>query len=195
MLSIGGPSIEFTLELNRCTPRCGWTYTIPPLFLKKQRSVLVESLGLWDASLIRVDLLSKARVDLCRGVANEIFALGIQYRGCLWSDLRSSVVLYGASNRCTGSTTDHTSDVLYGFVGVALAWQLLFFAIARQPVRLRPVIPFAVLEKLSFGIGVMVIYRQGRLDHSDLYFGGIDLALAVLFMLAWWRLAPESTPG
>jgi len=78
---------------------------------------------------------------------------------------------------------------------VTLAWQLLFFAIARQPVRLRPVIPFAVLEKLSFGIGVMVIYRQGRLDHSDLYFGGIDLALAVLFMLAWWRLAPESTPG
>ena len=83
----------------------------------------------------------------------------------------------------------------YGFVGVTLAWQLLFFAIARQPVRLRPVIPFAVLEKLSFGIGAMVIYRQGRLDHSDLYFGGIDLALAVLFMLAWWRLAPESTPG
>ena len=83
----------------------------------------------------------------------------------------------------------------YGFVGVTLAWQLLFFAIARQPVRLRPVIPFAVLEKLSFGIGAMVIYRQGRLDHSDLSFGGIDLALAVLFMLAWWRLAPESTPG
>lgn len=41
----------------------------------------------------------------------------------------------------------------------------------------------------------MVIYRQGGLDHGDLYFGGIDLALAVLFMLAWWRLATESTPG
>jgi hypothetical protein len=37
----------------------------------------------------------------------------------------------------------------YGFVGVTLAWQLLFFAIAYQPVRLRPVIPFAVIEKLS----------------------------------------------
>src|SRR6478752_7660473 len=51
----------------------------------------------------------------------------------------------------------------YGFVGVTLAWQLLFFAIAYQPVRLRPVIPFAVLEKLSFGIGAMVLYRRGRL--------------------------------
>jgi hypothetical protein len=83
----------------------------------------------------------------------------------------------------------------YGFVGVALAWQLLFFAIVYQPVRLRPVIPFAVLEKLSFGIGAMVLYRRGRLDHSDLYFGGIDLALAVLFMVVWRRLAREGTPG
>lgn len=83
----------------------------------------------------------------------------------------------------------------YGFAGVTLAWQLLFFAIAYQPARLRPVIPFAVLEKLSFGIGAMVLYRQGRLDPSDLYFGGIDLALAMLFLLAWWRLAREGTAG
>ena len=76
----------------------------------------------------------------------------------------------------------------YGFVGVTLAWQLLYFVIARQPVRLRPVIPFAVLEKLSFGIGAMVLYRQGRLDHGDLYFGGIDLALALLFILVWLKL-------
>jgi hypothetical protein len=83
----------------------------------------------------------------------------------------------------------------YGFVGVTLVWQLLFFAIAYKPVRLRPVIPFAVIEKLSFGIGAMVLYRHGRLDHIDLYFGGIDLALAALFMLVWWRLARESSPG
>jgi hypothetical protein len=87
----------------------------------------------------------------------------------------------------------------YGFVGVTLAWQLLFFAIGRQPVRLRPVIPFAVLEKLSFGIAAMVLYSQGRLDHGDLWFGGIDLALAVLFVIAWLRVRvrawrPRSRP-
>jgi hypothetical protein len=82
----------------------------------------------------------------------------------------------------------------YGFVGVTLAWQLFFLAIAREPVRLRPAIPFAVLEKLSFGVGAMVLYRQGRLDHGDLYFGGIDLALAVLFILCWVRLPREENP-
>src|SRR5262245_60361939 len=80
----------------------------------------------------------------------------------------------------------------YGFAGVTLAWQLLYFAIARQPVRLRPVIPFAVLAKLSFGIGALVLYEQGRLDHNDLWFAGIDLALALLFLLVWRKLAQES---
>jgi hypothetical protein len=83
----------------------------------------------------------------------------------------------------------------YGFAGVTLAWQLLFFAIAKQPVRLRPVIPFAVLEKWSFGIGAMVLYRQGRLDHNDLWVGGIDLGLGVLFLVVWRRLARETMPA
>ena len=73
----------------------------------------------------------------------------------------------------------------YGFAGVTLAWQLLFFGIARQPVRLRPVIPFAVIEKLSFVIAAIVLYRQGRLDHNDLWLAAIDLILALLFFLAW----------
>jgi hypothetical protein len=83
----------------------------------------------------------------------------------------------------------------YGFVGVTLAWQLLFFVIARQPAQLAPVIPFAALEKLSFGIGTMVLYSQGRLDHGDLWFGGIDLVWAVLFQAAWWRLRQLRTPA
>ena len=78
----------------------------------------------------------------------------------------------------------------YGFIDVTLAWQLLFFAIARQPMRLRPAIPFAVLEKLSFEIGAMLLYRQNRLDHNDLWFGCIDLILAgrTKYRLFLWEL-------
>jgi hypothetical protein len=82
----------------------------------------------------------------------------------------------------------------YGFVGVTLAWQLLFFALGRQPVRLRPVMPFAVLEKLSFGIGALVLHSQARLDPNDVWFGGIDLVLAALFLIAWWRLREATAP-
>jgi hypothetical protein len=76
----------------------------------------------------------------------------------------------------------------YGFVGVTLAWQLLFFAVAKQPLQLRLVIPFAILEKLSFCIASIVLYSHGRLDPHDLIFAGIDFGLAVFFAGAWWQL-------
>src|SRR5512134_2907397 len=51
----------------------------------------------------------------------------------------------------------------YGFLGVALAWQALFFLIARDPVTLRLAMLPAVLEKLAFGIPAIVLFAQGRL--------------------------------
>lgn len=73
----------------------------------------------------------------------------------------------------------------YGFVGVALAWQLAFLLIARDPVRFRPLMPVAVLEKLSFGVAAIVLYTQGRVGGSVLSFGFIDLILAALFTAAF----------
>ena len=38
----------------------------------------------------------------------------------------------------------------YGFVGVALVWQLTFIFIARDPLRFRPIMIPAILEKLVY---------------------------------------------
>jgi hypothetical protein len=73
----------------------------------------------------------------------------------------------------------------YGFVGVALAWQVLFFVIARDPVRLRPAMGPAIMEKLSFGIAAIVLFAQGRLAPLLLGAGLLDLILAALFFAAW----------
>jgi hypothetical protein len=78
-------------------------------------------------------------------------------------------------------------EYFYGFVGLAVVWQLCFLAIARQPVRLRPIMPVTVLEKLVFGVPAVVLYMQGRLATSTLAFGIIDLVLGVLFVLAYRR--------
>jgi len=80
----------------------------------------------------------------------------------------------------------------YGFAGVALAWQLLFFVIARQPSRLRPVIPFAILEKLAFAISAIVLYNRGGVQKSDLWLGLLDLLWAALFLLCWLQLGKHS---
>ena len=79
----------------------------------------------------------------------------------------------------------------YGFIGVALAWQVLFVIIARDPVRYRPVMPVAVLEKLGFGVAAVVLFAQGRLHAAVLGAGLIDLVLAALFIAAF-RLTPAS---
>lgn len=79
----------------------------------------------------------------------------------------------------------------YGFIGVALAWQVLFVVIARDPVRYRAVMPVAVLEKLGFGIAAVVLFAQGRLHAAVLGAGVIDLVLAALFLAAF-RLTPPS---
>jgi hypothetical protein len=76
-------------------------------------------------------------------------------------------------------------EFYYGFTGVALAWQVLFLIMGRDPVRYRPAIWPAILEKLAFGIVTVVLYAQGRLVLTLFAAGLIDLLLATLFFIAW----------
>ena len=45
----------------------------------------------------------------------------------------------------------------------------------------------SVLEKFSYGIPVVILVMQGRMHSSDLVFGGVDLLLGVLFVVAFFR--------
>jgi len=75
----------------------------------------------------------------------------------------------------------------YGFVGVALAWQIAFIFISRDPVRFRPLMIPSIVEKFSYGIAVVVLVLQARMHTSDLVFAATDLLLGVLFVLAYLR--------
>lgn len=79
----------------------------------------------------------------------------------------------------------------YGFIGIALAWQVLFFMISRDPVRYRPAMIAGILEKLAFGVPCIVLYLQGRLAAVTLAAGVLDLALCVLFIFSY-RATPRS---
>jgi hypothetical protein len=83
----------------------------------------------------------------------------------------------------------------YGFVGVALAWQVAFLVIATDPVRFRPMMIPAVLEKVSFFIPAAVLFVNGRSPGVILGAGILDLLLGVLFVLSYVRTAPGSRPG
>jgi hypothetical protein len=80
----------------------------------------------------------------------------------------------------------------YGFAGCALAWQFAFMVIARNPVRFRAMMIPSVFEKFSFAVAQTVLYSQHRLHPSDLFLGGIDGLLGVLFLFAFFRTSAKT---
>ncbi len=86
-------------------------------------------------------------------------------------------------------------EQFYGFVGVALVWQFAFLLIASDVRRYRPLMVIAVLEKLSFGLPVVLLYAAGRVDSMVLAAGLIDLALGALFVMAYRAISHNATAG
>jgi hypothetical protein len=73
----------------------------------------------------------------------------------------------------------------YGFVGCALAWQIVFLIIGANPVRLRPMMIPSMVEKFTYGVAVVALVVNGKMHRTDLVFAGTDLALGVLFVVAY----------
>jgi len=81
-------------------------------------------------------------------------------------------------------------EYYYGFIGVAVAWQIVFLLISRDPARYRPIMLVAIVEKASFGLPAMALYAGGRLSGQMLAAGIIDLVLGALFAMAYTRTSP-----
>lgn len=91
------------------------------------------------------------------------------------------------------STPINHPEFFYGFIGLALAWQVMFLIIARDPVRYRWAMAAGILEKLAFGLPVLWLFIQKRLPASTMVFGAIDLLWALLFVAAFIR-TPRQAP-
>jgi len=82
-------------------------------------------------------------------------------------------------------------EFFYGFVGVALAWQLVFLIMSTDPARYRPLMIPAVVEKWSFGVAVMILLSLGKVSGPTIGFACIDLVLGALFVWSFITTAPE----
>ena len=82
----------------------------------------------------------------------------------------------------------------YGFVAVALAWQVAFLVIGSDPVRYRAFMIPAFLEKAGYVVTATVLHRQGRISADDASTALPDAVLLALFIVAYWktRRAPAS---
>lgn len=71
----------------------------------------------------------------------------------------------------------------YGFVGVALAFQLVFWIVARDPVRFRPLMLAGVAEKAALLVPLAI--GPADMPRVALPFIAIDAVLGIGFALAW----------
>lgn len=83
-------------------------------------------------------------------------------------------------------------EFFYGFVGIALVFQLIFLVMARDVLKYRALMPITVLEKLSFAVPTAILYFQNRLALPLFAAGLIDLALGVLFAIAFLKTKTAS---
>ena len=98
--------------------------------------------------------------------------------------------LYDMIGRQTPPPLTHPG-YYYGFVGLALVWQLAFLAIGSDPVRYRPLMIAAMFEKFVYGFTLIVLYLQGRIVPKEM-FGLSDLVLGLLFVIAYWKTRPNT---
>jgi hypothetical protein len=80
-------------------------------------------------------------------------------------------------------------EFFYGFVGVTIAFQLVFIIISTDPLKYRRLIPACLVEKFSFVIAVAVLVLTGRTS-GPIVAGALgDLLLGILFTVSWFKIA------
>ncbi len=83
-------------------------------------------------------------------------------------------------------------EYYYGFIGVAVAWQIAFLIIATDPKRYKLMMIAAVIEKFSYGIAMTVLFLHNRTAAAVFATGIIDLILGILFIISFWKLKGDN---
>ncbi len=83
-------------------------------------------------------------------------------------------------------------EFFYGFIGVTLAWQVLFLILSSDPIKYRLLMVPAILEKGTYGIAVIWLFMQQRVGTFFLAGAVVDLILGALFVVAFMRTGRES---
>ena len=73
----------------------------------------------------------------------------------------------------------------YGFLSVAMAWQLAFLVIGSSPARFRLLMIPCIIEKLGYVVTLAVLHGQARISATDAMATVPDMVLGVLFIVAF----------
>jgi hypothetical protein len=126
---------------------------------------------------------------------STIFARRVFTAAGLWgvAVLMPLYFSFDAIGRLSPPTITH-AEFFYGFIGVALTWQLVFLLIGRDPVGLRVMMIPAMLEKFIYVSTVSVLYARGSVSGDHFIFVVPDLVIGVFFAVAFAKVASACRP-
>lgn len=78
-------------------------------------------------------------------------------------------------------------EYFYGFIGIALAWQLACIVISRDILRFRPLMLPAAMEKFLFVASTLALYLGGKIAAPVAWAVGVDLLLGILYIFSYFR--------
>lgn len=82
-------------------------------------------------------------------------------------------------------------EYYYGFIGVTLAWQVLYLVLATDPRRYRPMMIPPILAKASFVVAAVILFFQNRVPFVMFVVAIPDLIICVLFAIAFLETSPK----
>jgi hypothetical protein len=80
-------------------------------------------------------------------------------------------------------------EFYYGFLGVAILWQLVFVMIAKDPFRYRSLMPVTILEKFIYTVPVVLLYLNGHVHVNIMRPSLVDPIFGIFFAIAYFRTA------
>src|SRR5215203_2468631 len=84
------------------------------------------------------------------------------------------------------------AEFFYGFICVAVAFQVVFLIIGSDPVRYRPLmLVSALLEKFPFAVVVAALYAFRSVPLPIVGGAVLDVILGVLFLIAYFKTPKE----
>jgi hypothetical protein len=102
--------------------------------------------------------------------------------------------LVDVTGRQYGAPADYP-QFFYGFLSVALAWQIAFLVIGSNPKRFRMLMIPAVLEKFGYCGTLAVLYARGTISATDVQPLAPDLLLGILFIVACAKTRESARAG
>jgi hypothetical protein len=92
--------------------------------------------------------------------------------------------LVDISGRHYGAPSEYP-HFFYGFIGVALAWQVAFLLIGSDPLRFRALMIPGIIEKFGYVTTLIVLYSLGRISMIDAQAAVPDGLIGILFVAAF----------